>query len=353
MPSVVLIFRRSSSTLPALAIERLEHALGRLLGTEKRRDQELAADLQLTHPQRRWRLIVLRLAHPLRLLLRLAQDDEVITSTELLARGEIDTALAPTVLLEQPVDATAHPFAEQEIARVEGIAEQNLAALQGVENLAQPRLLIAALAFARPHGGIEQRPTAQAQQAHDPGHRKAQSGLLAARLRIGGLIRFGIGQGHGGAIDQTDRAAPPVPPGGGPLGNDPTGLTRQRRDRRQRQARPSTTVTARLRAARMPSDDHALDHGLIDHGTATAIRRQRLGEEHRSRFLRWKPSLTVLWEQSVDVFESLRSGEQVKQRLAARGPDVMFNALRLPRSRAMVRIHLGWILGWLLWIRNL
>ena len=32
---------------------------------------------------------------------------------------------------------------------------------------------------------------------------------------------------------------------------------------------------------------------------------------------------------------------------------MMADALLLPRSGAMARMHVGWLLGWLLWIRNL
>ena len=90
----------------------------------------------------------------------------MIAHTELLTLAEIGAALAPTVLLEQAIDTATDQLAEQKIGRVEGIAEQDIVALKGIEHLAQQRLLVAALAFAGTHCGIEQGPAAQAQQRH-------------------------------------------------------------------------------------------------------------------------------------------------------------------------------------------
>ncbi len=68
--------------------------------------------------------------------------------------------LCPTCCFEEAVDTAANPFPEQEVGRVEGVAEQDVAALQRIEHVAQPGLLVAALAFSGAHGGVQQRTTA-------------------------------------------------------------------------------------------------------------------------------------------------------------------------------------------------
>jgi hypothetical protein len=94
---------------------------------------------------------------------------------------------------------------------------------------------------------------------------------------------------------------------------------------------------------------HTLDHGVIDHLAAAAVRRQRLGEEHRQQGLRRRQQpLTVPRQQRFDPIKQLRAGEQIEHGVEIRAADTVLDTLLLPAAWAMARIHLGWILGWLL-----
>ncbi len=195
-------------------------------------------------------MIVLLLAHPIRLLFGLGEHDEVIAYTELLTFSEVGAALARTVLFKQPIDATAHQLAEQKIRRVKGISEQDVIALERIEHRTQQRLFVATLALAGTRGGVEQRTAAQAQQGDHTTYWKAQARFLTARLRIGGLIVRRVGQCYRGAVYQTHLTALPVPPGGATLCDHCSGLQRQGGNHRQRQTRPRLAVSPRVGLAR-------------------------------------------------------------------------------------------------------
>jgi hypothetical protein len=57
-------------------------------------------------------------------------------------------------------------------------------------------------------------------------------------------------------------------------------------------------------------------------------------------------------QQRLDPIKQLRTGQQVEHRVGVRVARVVANTLLLPRRRAMIRMHVGWLLGWLLWFRN-
>jgi len=138
-----------------------------------------------------------------------------------------------------------------------------------------------------------------------------------------------------------------------PLGDDTADLACQRRDHRVRQTCPRLAVPSCVRAARIEPPNHPFDHGVVDHLLATAVCRQRLGEEHRQGLRRRKQPLAVIRQQRLDPVKPLRTGQQIEHRTGVRVARMTAYTLLLPCRRAVARMHGGWLLGWLLRIRNL
>ena len=90
-------------------------------------------------------------------------------------------------------------------------------------------LLVVALAHTGTDGPIQQGAGRQAHEDHQPTDREPQSGLLARRLRIRGLVFRSVGQGPGRPVGRAS-ATRPVP-----RRSPAPGLARQGRDHRQRQ----------------------------------------------------------------------------------------------------------------------
>ncbi len=76
----------------------------------------------------------------------LEQHDQMVAHTEPLTESKVGSALARAVLFEHRIDAPFAQRAQQKIGGVERIAQQQVSALQGIEDRTQQRLLIAALA---------------------------------------------------------------------------------------------------------------------------------------------------------------------------------------------------------------
>jgi hypothetical protein len=298
-------------------------------------------------------LVVLVLAHPVGLLRRLDQFDEVIAHAERLALGEVGAAPSRTMLLEDPIDAPGDQFREQEIGRVERVPDQDLARLQRIEDVARQRQLVAALADTGSDSHIAHGSAAQAHQRDQPRLGKPEPLLLAAGLGVGGLIFLGIGEGHRGPIDQDHPPVAPQPPAGRLVGNDVAALPRQGGDHRHGQARTRLAVGAGVRVAGLEARDQPLDHSGIDRLLAAPIRRQDLGDEHRQRLGRRIQPLAVLGQHRLDPLQQLGAGQQVEHGGGIGVAGVAAHALLLPRCRALASLHVGWLLGWLWSSRNL
>jgi len=147
------MLRRSSCR--AAAIQRLDDGFGSLFRVQESGDQDLPPGVELAHFQRGRCLIVLALAHPLGPLFRLGEQDKVVACPKLLAGTKVGAALARTILLEHTIDAAPDQLAQQEIRRVVGVSQQDVIALQGIEQRTQQRLLITAFAFARTARRVE------------------------------------------------------------------------------------------------------------------------------------------------------------------------------------------------------
>ena len=267
--------------------------------------------------------------------------------------GEVGAASARTELLEHPIDAPADELPEEEIGRVARVPEQEVARLQRIEDVAQQRLLVAAFADARSDGNIAPGPAAQAQQGYHPRQGKPEPRLLAAGLRIGRLVVLGVSQCHRGPIDQEHTTASPEPPAGRAVGNDVAAPACQGGDYRQGQARTRLAVGARVRAARLQAGDRTLDHGRIDRLLTAPIRPHVLGDEQRQRFGGRIQPLAVLGQGRLDPLQQLGASQQVEHCGGVGTAGMAANALLLPRYRALASMHVGGLLGRLLWSRNL
>ena len=91
-----------------------------------------------------------------------------------------------------------------------------------------------------------------------------------------------------------------------------------------------------------------LDQVVVERLVAAAVRRQRLGEEHRQHLCRRELALAVLGQASLNPIEQLRPGQQVEKREGVGVAGVVADARLLPAARALARIHLGWLSVWLL-----
>ncbi len=182
-----------------------------LLRAKQRCHQGFAAGAQLPYRQRLGRLLVVSLGHPVRFDGRLVQHDQMVAQTQALTAAKVGTALAGAVLFKHRIDAPFAQGAQQKICGVKRIAQQQVPALQRIEYRTQQRLFIAALALIAADGRIEHRPAAQTQHAHHPAQGEPQSGLLAARLWIGGLIGWRVRHHHRRAVHQPYRTTPPTP----------------------------------------------------------------------------------------------------------------------------------------------
>jgi len=78
--------------VPAFSIELFQSAFGRLFRAQQRRHQDLAAGTQFPHRQGARRLLVLGLAHPVRLDLWLVRLNQVIALTQPLTAAKIRAA---------------------------------------------------------------------------------------------------------------------------------------------------------------------------------------------------------------------------------------------------------------------
>lgn len=228
--------------MPAAAIKRFQGGLTGVLLAKKRRHQGLAPGAKLAHGQALRGLLVVDLAHPVGFDDRLWQHDQMVARTEALTAAKVGGALARTVLFEHRIDTPFTQRAQQKIRGVERITQQQVSALQGIENRTQQRLFIAAIAPIMADRRIEQRPAAQAHKPQHPTQREAQSGFLAAWLRVSGLIVGRVRHPQRRAIHQAHRVALPVPGIGCVRRHPPPHVSGKRIHHLHRQAHARTAV---------------------------------------------------------------------------------------------------------------
>ncbi len=197
--------------VPAAFEQRFQGSLGRLTRAAQRRDQNLVARFQLPNLQPVRHLLVVSLAHPRWAFPGLFQTDQMIARPQALTSPKVGTAPTRAILLKHTINAPALQFTQQEIGRVVGISQQNIASVQRIEHRPQQGLLIATLAAKTTQCRIQHCTAGEADDANQPTNRKAQSWLLPARLRIGGLISRCIRHRHRRAIHQPNRPAHPLP----------------------------------------------------------------------------------------------------------------------------------------------
>jgi len=165
--------------VPALAVKRLQVRLGCLLRAQECGHENLAAGGELPHSLGLGHHGILGIGHPVRLELGVAQFDQVIARAQTLTATKVGGTPARSLLLEHRLDAALAQGAEQEIACEIGIAEQQVAAGQGIEQGPQQCLLVTALAPVAPDGRVEYRTAAQTDQPHQPAQWKTETGFLA------------------------------------------------------------------------------------------------------------------------------------------------------------------------------
>ena len=123
--------------VPAAPVKHLQFVLRCRFGVQEGGDHDLPPGLELPYLQRCRGLLVLLRRHPIWSFLRLLQYHQVIACTEFLAGCEVGAAFACTVLLEHAVNAPLHQFAEEKVRRIEGVAKQDIARIEGIEHAAQ------------------------------------------------------------------------------------------------------------------------------------------------------------------------------------------------------------------------
>ena len=92
------------------------------------------------------------------------------------------------MLFKHAVHATCWKFRQQRIGGIKSVTQEDVAYFKGIKHGSQERLFATAFAFEFPHGRIQCGATGQTGDADNATDRKAQSGLLAALLRIGRLV---------------------------------------------------------------------------------------------------------------------------------------------------------------------
>ncbi len=225
--------------------------------------------------------------------LRLVQFNQMVTRSPAVPRAENPYCAdgSPVVQRPRPCRVPAARTAENRWRRKHRPAECPPSPRS--RSSTQQRLFIASLALAGPHGRIEQRTTAQAQEAHQPALRKPQTGRLTARLRVERLVLRGIGQRRRGPIDQPHRSTPPVPALRAVLGDQRSRMTRQPCQHLLRQALPCPAVGASVRTAARQRAAQSLDGRLIHcplgersalGACARNIDKVSVGKNNRSRY---------------------------------------------------------------------
>ena len=107
---------------------------------------------------------------------------------------------------EEAPDPPQPEQGQQGIGAKAPIGQSQIAGLKlGEKFLQQSQLVLVLVAL----GVIEQSPRAQAEDADQFQEREAAAGLLAAGLRIGALVFWGVGQAGAGAINHFDRQTAP------------------------------------------------------------------------------------------------------------------------------------------------
>ena len=123
--------------VPSALVEGCYSSFVGLLRTQERCHERLVPGAQLSHRHALRRLVVVRLRHPARLDDGFVYHEQMVARTQPPPQTKIGRALARAVLLEYRVDTPSAQFAQQEIRRIERIAQQQIAPLQRIEHRAQ------------------------------------------------------------------------------------------------------------------------------------------------------------------------------------------------------------------------
>ena len=143
--------------------------------------------------------------------------------SQLLTGSEIGTTFSTPVLLKHTINPPGLQFSQQEVGAMEGITQHNIVHLQIVQQASQQRLLICPFALIGAHSNIKHGAAGQAGNTDKSTNGKAQPILLAALLRVGGLIRSRIRHSDRTAINQANRTMTPPPLQGRLLINELSG----------------------------------------------------------------------------------------------------------------------------------
>jgi len=329
---------------PAPPVEGVDRRLRILFGVQQRRHQDLAASGQLTHRQGGRHAGVVGRSHPVGAL-GPSQHEEVIARAKQLTRREICATATGAKLLEDPVDTGRNQRAQQEIGRKEGVAHQDIARLQVRGEFAQQGLLVAALPLTGSDCRITQGRASQVDQTDHPAVRKPQPRRLGGGLRPTNLVGQGVGHRHDRAIDQPHPATLPPPVVRNRVRHQRAGLAGQRPGHVRRQTLARLTIAAGVALAPRQIVGHPVERFGIDGFLARAVRRQRLGAEHRQHLHRWKQAVAMGWGQRLGALQQLRAGQQVEENVSI---GLLRAVLDMPLNGAGLwsAMHRSWPLGW-------
>lgn len=332
--------------VPATLVQLGQLCLGCLARLEQRGHQDPSTDAQLPHGQCLGKGPILFATHPGGARLGLGPLHPMITLAQRLAAAKIGDARS--VLLEQHVHPGGLQRRDQEVIAVQRIGQQQLSSREGVQQTTKQTQLAVSFAGVRSDRRLQHRPSGQADDAHQPRQRKTHPLGLAARLRIAGLIRWGVGHRDAGTVGQLHAPTVPVPAPVGTLGKQSGALARQPADHLQRQACSSMTVCPGAHAVHPQPLGQALPRPGIDRSLAGTILLERLLDEHRQNLSRRVQPLTMLGQQCLGHLQQLRACEQVEEIHRAGSIDPPADAIStLLRMESAITITQGCSLrGW-------
>ncbi len=143
--------------------------------------------------------------------------------------------------------------------------------------------------------------------------RKPQPRRLGGGLWPPDLVGPGVGHRQRGAVNHPHPAALPPPVVWNRVRHQRAGLTRQRSGDFRRQALARFAIAAGVALARRQALGHPFDRLAIDGLLARAVRRQRLGAEHRQHLHRRKQSVAVRRGQRGGTLQQPWAGQQVEE----------------------------------------
>ena len=130
----------------------------------------------------------------------------MVLLAQALAAAEV--GLPTLVLTRYHVYTAGQQQRQQEVGAEAAVAQEHVAGLEAVQQLAQQGRLASLLALVRPTGHSTQRGGSQGHEHDHPQDGKSHARLLRSRLRPGGLVRGGVGGRAASCRRRSSRAAP-------------------------------------------------------------------------------------------------------------------------------------------------